>query len=298
MGSVGGWSVGRHVSSGSRPGPGRGAGASVGLILLVVMALVGCHGGRFDPRLSPASEDNVHRIAASGRLRVGMSGVQPPLSMKNRAGELVGLDVDLARALAEAMDLELELVETPFHELLSGLARGRFDLVISSLTITPARNTRVAFAGPYLISGAMLLTRDSLVDELAEIDALNSSERTFGALEGSTSADLIREAFPEAQLLLSPDLDSLVPRIVSGEIDGLIGDLPYVRFVLARHPEAGLAELPAPFTTEPLGIALPAHSPLLVNLVQNYLNALEYTGRLIQMKVRWLNGGDWLSEIP
>ncbi len=227
-----------------------------------------------------------------------MSGVQPPLTMKNRDGELVGLDVDLARALAEAMNLELELVETPFADLLPGLARGRFDLVISSLTITPARNTRVAFAGPYLISGAMLLTREVLVDELDEVEALNSSERTFGALEGSTSADLIREAFPEATLRVSPDLDSLVPLVVSGEIDGLISDLPYVRFVLARYPDSGLAELPAPFTTEPLGIALPPDSPLLVNLVQNYLNTLEYTGRLIQMKVRWLGGGEWLSEIP
>jgi len=281
-----------------RPRPARGARARFGLIVLVVLAFVGCQGGHFDPRPQPASEDSVHRIAASGRLRVGMSGVQPPLSMKNRAGELVGLDVDLARALAEAMHLELELVEAPFPDLLPGLARGRFDLVISSLTITPARNTRVAFAGPYLISGAMLLTRAALVDELQQTEALNSSERTFGALEGSTSADLIREAFPEAQLRLSPDLDSLVPQIVSGEIDGLIGDLPYVRFALARHPDEGLAELPAPFTTEPLGIALPPDSPLLVNLVQNYLNALEYTGRLIQMKVRWLGGGDWLSEIP
>jgi ABC-type amino acid transport substrate-binding protein len=56
--------------------------------------------------------------------------------------------------------------------------------------------------------------------------------------------------------------------------------------------------MPAPFTTEPLGIALPPNSPLFANLVQNYLNTLEYTGRLIQMKARWLNAGDWMSEMP
>jgi ABC-type amino acid transport substrate-binding protein len=56
--------------------------------------------------------------------------------------------------------------------------------------------------------------------------------------------------------------------------------------------------LPSPFTTEPLGIALPAHSPLFANLVQNYLNTLRYTGELIQMKARWLNDGEWLSEMP
>ena len=48
----------------------------------------------------------------------------------------------------------------------------------------------------------------------------------------------------------------------------------------------------------PLGIALPAGSPLFANLVQNYLNTLDYTGLLIQMKVRWLSEGDWLSEMP
>ena len=54
----------------------------------------------------------------------------------------------------------------------------------------------------------------------------------------------------------------------------------------------------SPFTTEPLGIALPSDSPLFANLVQNYLNTLEYTGQLIAMKARWLNAGEWLSEMP
>ncbi len=94
------------------------------------------------------------------------------------------------------------------------------------------------------------------------------------------------------------DLSTLIPKIVSGEIDGLISDLPFVRFELARHRDAGLAELPTPLTTEPIGVALPAGSPLLANLVQNYLNTLEYTGLLIEMKAYWLGGDEWLAELP
>jgi len=218
--------------------------------------------------------------------------------MRNKDGELIGLDVDLATALADAMDLELVLVERPFAELLTRLERDEFDVVISSLTITPARNARVAFAGPYLISGATLLTREDLADQLDTIEALDSAERSWGALDGSTGQDLIRRSFPNAELVTTNNLNSLIPKIVSGEIDGLISDLPYVRFELARHPGQGLAVLPAPFTTEPLGVALPANSPLFANLVQNYLNTLEYTGQLIQMKARWLSGGEWLSELP
>jgi polar amino acid transport system substrate-binding protein len=196
------------------------------------------------------------------------------------------------------MDLELVLVERPFGTLLEGLADDEFDLVISSLTITPARNARVAFAGPYLISGATMLTREELVAELGEIEGLDSADRSWGALEGSTGAELIREAFPQATLVTTEDLASLIPQVVAGEIDGLVSDLPYVRFALARNPDSGLAMLPSPFTTEPLGVALSPDSPLFANLVQNYLNTLEYTGQLIQMKARWLNPGEWLSEIP
>lgn len=267
------------------------------LVLLVAFA-IGCQGFGSDRGSVPAREDAVHRIVASGELRVGLSGVQPPLNMKGRDGGLIGLDVDLAEALAEGMDLELVLVERPFAELLPALQRGELDLVISSLTITPARNAQVAFAGPYLISGAMLLTREALVAELDDQDALDSPERTWGVLAGSTGEALVVEALPSAKRVAVDDLVTLIPRIVSGEIDGLISDLPFVRFALARFPGEGLAELPSPLSTEPIGIALPPDSPLLVNLVQNHLNTLEYTGLLMDMKAYWLGGDDWLAELP
>ncbi len=265
---------------------------------LTLGLLLGCQGGLSGRSASPTSTDAVHRIVESGRLRVGISGVQPPLNMKSRSGELIGFDVDVAEALADAMNLELELIERPFGELLDGLERNEFDLVISSMTITPARNARVAFVGPYLISGATILTREKLLEELEDSVALAAPERSWGALAGSTGEALLREAFPGAKIVTADDLSTLVPRVIAGELDGLISDLPQIRFEIARHPDAGLAELPSPLTTEPIGIALAPGSPLLANLVGNYINALEYTGLLMQMKVYWLDGDDWLSDLP
>jgi len=266
--------------------------------LLVALAglSAGCASFGGGGSAAPA-DDAVHRIVASGRLRVGTSGVQPPLNMKNRAGGLVGFDVDLAHALADAMKLELELVERPFSELLPGLARDEYDLVISNVTITPARNAEVAFAGPYLISGATLLTRKELVDVFSDDAEIDSAKRKFAVRAGSTGEALMREAFPNATVVPADDLADLVPKIASGELDGLFSDLPFVRFMIARHPDANLAEVEVPFTTEPIGIAIPPGSPLLANLVQNYLNTLEYTGLLMQMKTYWLYGGEWLPEL-
>ncbi len=269
------------------------------LVALLGLLLFGlaCHSRPFTGG-HPANAECLHRIIESGELRVGMTGSQAPLNMRNRSGDLIGLDVELARALADAMRVELVLVETPFADLLSELEQGDLDLVISSLTITPARNARVAFAGPYLISGLSLLTRADLVDELTDIASLNSADRSWAALEGSTGEELIQDVFPLAHYVVIDDQEEAVAMIGRGELDGLIADHPFVQFEIARNPDLELASLPSPLTTEPLGIALPANSPLFANLVQNYLNTLDHTGQLMQMKARWLNGTDWLLEMP
>ena len=94
-------------------------------------------------------------------------------------------------------------------------------------------------------------------------------------------------------------------KILDGTLNGIILFgwttaliLAFVQYVIARNPEHALASLPAPFTTEPLCVALPPGSPLFANLVQNYLNTLDYTGQLMQMKARWLSAGDWLEAMP
>lgn len=270
------------------------------VLLVLILVATGCQSlsALNSGTRSGMETEILHRIIKSGALRVGITGTQPPLNMKNKSGEMIGLDVELGQALAEAMKLELVLVESPFSNLLTGLEAGQFDMVISSMTITPARNARVAFAGPYLISGSSLLTRSELAKTLLTQASLNSPERSWAALEGSTGEALILEAFPLAKFVGIEDQEAAVAGIAHGEIDGLVADLPFVQFQIVRNPELELATLASPFTTEPLGIALPPNSPLFSNLVQNYLNTLEYTGQLIQMKARWLNAGEWLSEMP
>jgi polar amino acid transport system substrate-binding protein len=79
--------------------------------------------------------------------------------MRSRSGNIIGLEIELVKALASSMGLRAALVQKPFAELLPALEQGDVDLVISGMTITPERNARVAFAGPYLISGKSVLSK-------------------------------------------------------------------------------------------------------------------------------------------
>jgi polar amino acid transport system substrate-binding protein len=267
------------------------------LVVCVICAgLAACQAipGR-DP--SPAAT-RLERITASGQLRVGLSGDQPPLNMRTKQGEIVGLEVDLVRALGEALGLEVRLVAKPFAELLPALERDEVDLVISGMTITPARNTRVAFAGPYLVSGKSLLSKSREITRADSPATLDDAGKSFAALAGSTSEDFARRSLAQAKLVTTPDLDAAVRMVLADEVDALITDHPFCMVSVLRHKDAGLACLETPLTIEPLGIALPADDPLFVNLVDNYLQTLQDTATLARSRVKWFSDGPWLSDLP
>ncbi len=170
---------------------------------LAVLALCGCQtsGGTH----GPVTSKRLERILESRELRVGLSASQPPLNMRDKRGEIIGLDVDLVEALAHNMGLRARLVTRTFSELLTSLEKDEVDMVISGMTITPERNARVAFAGPYFISGKSLLTKSAKVASVERAEELDDPSRTYVALAGSTSEDFVKTLMPRSKLVTTPD---------------------------------------------------------------------------------------------
>ena len=265
------------------------------LPVLAALALVACGMQSGQPGVGGT---RLAQITERGELRVGLSGNQPPLNMRDRSGEIIGLEVDLVSELAKSMGVEAKLVPMPFAELLPALERGEIDLVVSGMTITPERNARVAFAGPYVISGKSLLTKSDEISSVADPAELNLAGRRYAALAGSTSEVFVKASLSESTLVATADYDAGVKMVIDDEVDALVADFPICAISVLRHPDENLSMLYSPFTVEPLGIALPAGDALFVNLVQNYLTTLEQTGFLIQLKAKWFNDGDWLEALP
>jgi len=269
---------------------------SCSALLASILVLGACYSL---PTVTPRPPDaRLQRILASGELRVGVSADRAPLNMKNRRGEVVGFEADIVQALATAMGLELRFVVEPFAELIPSLERGEVDLAISGLTMTPERNARVAFAGPYFVSGMSVLARARAITDVEDPKALDLPERRYAAVAGSTSAKFIADVLPHARLVTVADFDAGVQQVIAGGVDALFGDSLVCSVAVWRHPEAGLSTLATPFTVEALGIALPPDAPLLLNLVENYLDTLDHTGLLASFKARWLADGRWLAEVP
>jgi polar amino acid transport system substrate-binding protein len=263
----------------------------------LLLFLIGCAQTNINTAIASATPV-IDRIQKSGTLRVGMTGNMPPLNMTSKEGELMGYEVDLARAMAKAMGVKAELKTMPFAELLPALETGKIDMIISNMTITPGRNLKVAFVGPYFISGKAFLTKTKTIaaaDEAEDIDAKNTK---LVALEGSTSQAFVEAALPEAQLFKAKDYDEAVKMVLDDKVHAMVADYPIAVVSVFRYPGQGLLSVVTTLTYEPIGVAVPAGDPLLVNWVENYLDIADSTGLLEELKMRWLLNADWLNRLP
>jgi polar amino acid transport system substrate-binding protein len=238
------------------------------------------------------------RIVESGTFRVGMSGTQPPFTVVSKSGVLIGYEVDLANLLANAMGVKVEFVQKPFGELLSALEKGEIDAIMSGMTMTPKRNLKAAFVGPYIVSGKSILTKSSTLAALKDAEDIDSSSITIAALKGSTSERFVRRVLEKTTYVGVDDYDAGVQMVIAGKADALVADYPICALSQMRFPDAGLATLSEPMTIEPIGIALAPGDSLLVNMVTNYLGTLQGLGLLDALEEKWFEDGSWLIQLP
>jgi polar amino acid transport system substrate-binding protein len=253
----------------------------------------------FIPSLLLSQDSRVlNQILKSGELRVGTSGSQPPFTMKSKEGQLMGYEVELAKLLTDAMNLKLTFVEKPFSELLPALEKREIDVIMSGMTITPERNLKFTFVGPYVVSGKSILAKSKRLSALDEMSEINRPTITVAALKGSTSQFFVEKLAPKVKLVPTTDYETAVKMVLEDKVDIMVADYPICVLSILRHPDAGLATLEPPLTIEPIGIALPPDAFQLHNLVENYLNALEIGGVLENLEAKWFQDGSWLIRLP
>lgn len=259
--------------------------------LLFLFALAGVTG-------ESRAASSLQRIVDRGELRVGTSGTQPPFSMKARDGSLIGFEIDLASMLAQAMKVELKLVEKPFGELLNALEQDEIDVVMSGMTMTPRRNLRAAFVGPYIVSGKSVLTKDATIARMDEATDIDATKLTIVVLANSTSQDYVERSLPGATLIAVSAYPEGVAMVLEDKADLMVADYPICALSVLRHGDRGLVTLAEPLTIEPIGLAVRPDDSLMLNMIENYLGALEALGVLAELEGEWFEDGGWLSLIP
>jgi ABC-type amino acid transport substrate-binding protein len=261
-------------------------------VLLVALTLLAS--------VSPAVAETptMDRINESGVLRVGVTGGQPPFNMKTKSGEIIGMEIDLARALAASMGVKVEFVTKDFANLIAAVEKGEVDIALSGLTMTSERNRKVAFAGPYFISGKGLITTSAALAKADEPSDMGAGSYTLVALDGSTSYDLLELVASSSKIVAVKDYAKGIEMVISGKADAMLADFPICLVAALKNPDAGIQGVIAPLTFEPLGGAVSGDDALFLNLVENYFEALEGVGLMDMLRAKWFENGNWLESLP
>jgi polar amino acid transport system substrate-binding protein len=184
--------------------------------------------------LSSCSEDasNVYTFilddAYTEFITMGTSADYPPYEspeLVDGVETLVGIDIEIAKAIALALNKNLKVVNRGFDFLIEDLASGKVDFVLAALTPTTARAEVVDFSISYEGDDyveQVLLIQASNLDTYTSIDALNTNAYKLGAQQGSIQQDLLQTYFPNVLTQVIQSLTDLVLYLSNDQLDGVI----------------------------------------------------------------------------
>ncbi len=248
--------------------------------------------GELQQRLT--AESAIEQIAKRGSIRVGLD-IFVPWAMKDKKGELIGFEVDVARKLAEDMGIELELIPTEWSGIIPALVAGKFDVIIGGMSVTAERNMKINFTNAYYYSRQGLLANRKLAGAMA-LDDFNKPEITLAARMGSTAALAARKAFPKATLRLFDTEPAAVQEVRSGRVYAMVSAQPLPVQQALSAPELLIA-YPDALLEEPIAMGLRKGDIDTLNFLNNWIAQMQASGWIKERYQYWFEGMEWQSLV-
>ncbi|MBW8190125.1 transporter substrate-binding domain-containing protein [Neiella marina] len=247
---------------------------------------------------SHAASPVLDRVLDRGVVKVAMTGDQPPFNMISRSGRFIGYDVDLAQSLANAMNVELEIVKVPFPELISAIEAGRADMIISGMSITSLRSKSVSFVEPYMMAGKSLVSTEERMMQLEQDGGFNRLGIKVAALSNSTSKTMVQLNMPKAEVVGISNYEEGLKLIRERKVDALFADMAMCKLAVLRNPSDNFVTLKKPLSMEPVAVAVPHGDLHFFNLVRNFMVSYDRVGLPDRLHAKWFENGEWLAQLP
>lgn len=246
---------------------------------------------------SAASEHGViDEVVKRGSLRVGMSSFRPWV-MRNKQGDFIGFEIDVAQALANDLDVKLELVPTKWDGIIPALITGKFDLIIGGMSINAQRALKVNFTMPYANSGLELVANRSKLPDISSLDQLNRNDIIIAMRRGISGADPVRRLLPEAQLRFFDDEASCKQEVINGNAHAWISSVPAPSDAAAEHPDILYLPLDETFVQSAEAIGLRRGDADSLAFLNGWIAARKASGWLKERHKYWFRSRDWANDI-
>lgn len=230
------------------------------------------------------SDDLLKTIQERGTIIVGLEGDWAPWSYVDENDELTGYDVEVAKAIADKLGVEIQIVPGEWDGLFAGMDAGRYDMVVNGVEVTEERADKYDFSTPYAYIRTALIVKGD-----------NDSIKTFEDLKGKKTANSIASTYMNlaesygATCYGVSTLDETLTMVLQGRVDATLNAIVSFTDYMAQHPDSNLKVVAT--TEEASNVAIPMRkgdeTASLREAVNKAIDELREDGTLSELSTRF-----------
>lgn len=230
------------------------------------------------------SDDLLETIQERGTIIVGLEGDWAPWSYVDENDELTGYDVEVAKAIADKLGVEIQIVPGEWDGLFAGMDAGRYDMVVNGVEVTEERADKYDFSTPYAYIRTALIVKGD-----------NDSIKTFEDLKGKKTANSIASTYMNlaesygATCYGVSTLDETLTMVLQGRVDATLNAIVSFTDYMAQHPDSNLKVVAT--TEEASNVAIPMRkgdeTASLRETVNKAIDELREDGTLSELSTRF-----------
>lgn len=251
-------------------------------------------GPRLEEQLTATSA--ITEVKRRGRLRIGISTFVP-WAMRDKAGRLIGYEVDVAALVASDLGVKLDLVQTAWDGIIPALLAGKFDAIISGMSITPERNLTVNFSIPYEHSGSQIVANRKLAAGVSSFADFNRKGMVLTCRRGVLGCTYLAKHAPEAKLLQFDTDNEALQEVLNGRAAGWIASQPAPGFAAIEHAKTLFVPLKHEVLRSDEAVAVRKGDFDSINWFNNWITYRTTDGSLTARYHYWFKTREWVSMV-
>jgi ABC-type amino acid transport substrate-binding protein len=230
---------------------------------------------------------DLEAVQKAGKLRVAVDTTYPPMEFESTDGKVIGLDVDLARALGKVLKVEVQFVVMPWDGILAGLQSNRYDVIMSSMNITKEREAQVNFV-PYIVMGQVFVIKTGSKAVANEKDlagrtvAVQVDTTSYTAVEGIQKSGVKLKG-----IKTFPGATETFSALKANQADVIVTDEAVGKYYSGLDPKTFTVSGDA-IKPEPIGIAVKKTDMKLLKALTEAVKTIKKSGEFARIYRDWL----------
>ncbi|HLX02874.1 MAG TPA: transporter substrate-binding domain-containing protein [Trinickia sp.] len=250
--------------------------------LLKKLFVAGLVGATFTA-VTAHADDLLDQVKQRGTLRIGLEGTFPPFDSKAANGELVGYDVDIAKAVAAKLGVKPEFITTEWSGIIAGLQAGKFDVIVNQVGVTDARKQTLDFSPAYTYSAAQLIQRKDDTRQFNSLDDLKGHKLGVGL--GTNYMDMAKSV-PGIDVVTYPGAPEYLRDLAAGRIDAALNDRLMLAYLL-KNSQLPLRTGATVGAGNPSAIPFKKGNPKFAKAIDDAMTQLEADGTFSKISDKW-----------